>query len=484
MTDEAPTTVERRRYRFSLPSQESTAEAFAFGNPGKLTLVALAVCLVLAIPTLFGSAEQLPYRLYVWGAKFNDDIAAGAWWRLLSSSFLHGSWEHLLFNAYALFVVGSIVEHAYGPFRFVVIFTVSAVAGSLLSYVFLDAMSVGASAAIFGLFGAALVTLVRSGQHAKEVLSQGNLVALGLWAAYSLVMGFIDPAVDNAGHIGGLLGGTAVAMTLPPGNLARLLALGCGAVLLWSAKGVAGSVPQLPRFVALAQGDAAAAHGDDSAADAAYSRALPLPEARLNRAVLHSRMGHDAMALADLDTLLSADPTGEVRALAQLNRATVLASLHRFEEALAATDEAVVSEDADTRQRGYFVRGLLLAGLGRLDEAAVALGRVGEADDPEITRDAHAERARTLLRLGKPDEASQAWQAAYAKSDNEGLEGALEAARAVAADPRRRDADALGTLAIALLALEQRSEAVAVLREAARLDSTYREGLASLRSGR
>src|SRR5207237_5022909 len=98
--------------------------------------------------------------------------------RLLSSAFLHANWPHLLYNAYALFVVGSLVEHAYGRTRFFVIYILSALAGSLASFALTDSMAVGASGAIFGLMGAAILSLKRGQKTVAGVLGSRNVAAL------------------------------------------------------------------------------------------------------------------------------------------------------------------------------------------------------------------------------------------------------------------------------------------------------------------
>ena len=77
-------------------------EAFAFGNPGPLSLVMVAACTALAIITLPYDPESSWARLVAWGAQINEEVDAGDWWRLLSAAFLHGGWGHLLGNMYAL----------------------------------------------------------------------------------------------------------------------------------------------------------------------------------------------------------------------------------------------------------------------------------------------------------------------------------------------------------------------------------------------
>lgn len=96
--------------------------------------------------------NQLTAALSILGAKENGLINAGQWWRLLTPMVLHGSLTHLLFNSWALYTLGTEAERIYGTPRFTAVYGLAGLAGSIASYVFNpDALSVGASGAIFGL---------------------------------------------------------------------------------------------------------------------------------------------------------------------------------------------------------------------------------------------------------------------------------------------------------------------------------------------
>ena len=98
------------------------------------------------------------YTLLVFGAKVNELINNGQPWRLVTCAFLHGGLAHIAFNMYALKIIGSEVEYAYGKVKYIGIYLISAIGASLFSYIFnADSISVGASGAIFGLFGAMLI---------------------------------------------------------------------------------------------------------------------------------------------------------------------------------------------------------------------------------------------------------------------------------------------------------------------------------------
>ena len=147
-------------------------------------------------------------------------LAAGEWWRLVSPVLVHGSLLHLLFNMYFLYLVGPLVEQLYGSFRFLVLYALTAAAGSAASFLFGGPFqSVGASGAIFGLCGVLLaVSLIHRpvlDRRGRALMSQiGGLVVL------NLVIGFgfdaLGAPIDNAAHVGGLLAGLWLGFVLPP----------------------------------------------------------------------------------------------------------------------------------------------------------------------------------------------------------------------------------------------------------------------------
>ena len=149
------------------------------------------------------------------GAKVNEKIADGEVWRLFTATLLHGSIIHLFFNLYALFALGPMLEGYLGPARFTAIYVLGGLFGSLFSYAFSPANSVGASGAIFGIIGATTVYFFRYrnnfGAHGRAVL-QNMIVVIVI----NLLFGLSASNIDNWGHIGGLLGGAFVALGLLP----------------------------------------------------------------------------------------------------------------------------------------------------------------------------------------------------------------------------------------------------------------------------
>ncbi len=161
--------------------------------------------------------DGFTYALLVLGAKFNPLIDAGQWWRLLTPMVLHGSMLHLLFNTYALYVLGPQVESTFGTARFLAVYLVSGLAGSVASYVWnADALSVGASGAIFGLFGALGAFAYSSRSLIGWEASRMQLYQMATLVAINLVFGLVTPSIDNSAHIGGLVAGGFAGMALAP----------------------------------------------------------------------------------------------------------------------------------------------------------------------------------------------------------------------------------------------------------------------------
>jgi rhomboid protease GluP len=133
----------------------------------------------------------------------------------VSATFLHASLEHLLSNAVALFILGMVCEHAFGRAQFMVLYVTSGVAGSIVSLLTGAGPSVGASGAIFGLQGAAIVLFRR---HRDRLLMRDRRIGVVLlvWAVYSMAAGIVSPYVDNGAHIGGAVAGALMGRALHP----------------------------------------------------------------------------------------------------------------------------------------------------------------------------------------------------------------------------------------------------------------------------
>ena len=169
----------------------------------------------------FGGTIDLDFNsLYDFGGKARVPIMRGEWWRFITAGFLHGGWFHIIMNSWALFDLGMQVEETYGTSRYLVIYSVANVTGFLASFYWTPALSVGASAAIFGLIGAMIIYGVRDrslfGEQVRSTYSR--------WAIYSLLFGLLPGfAVDNAAHVGGLVGGVAIGYLAGTPGYSRVL---------------------------------------------------------------------------------------------------------------------------------------------------------------------------------------------------------------------------------------------------------------------
>lgn len=164
----------------------------------------------------------------------------GRWWSLVSASYLHGGLLHLVFNMIALHQLGPLLLREYGSGRLIIIYTVSGFGGFLISALFGVPFTIGASAAICGMIGAALYFgKSRGGVYGEAIYRQ-----IGGWAVGIFLFGVLVPGINNYGHVGGMLVGALTAYLLgyqdrSPATIGqKWFSMGCvlvtGLVLCWS----------------------------------------------------------------------------------------------------------------------------------------------------------------------------------------------------------------------------------------------------------
>ncbi len=161
---------------------------------------------------VFGYAAYDVDWLEVFGARINSAIRAGEVWRFITPVFLHGSPQHIFFNMYALFSIGSFVERQYGHSKFLILYFLGAFSGNVISFLFGSdqGLSVGASTAVFGVIAAEAVFFYQNrklfGSQARQALGNTAFIIV-----LNLVIGASSSGIDNGGHVGGLLGGAIFA---------------------------------------------------------------------------------------------------------------------------------------------------------------------------------------------------------------------------------------------------------------------------------
>jgi rhomboid protease GluP len=182
--------------------------------PAVITIIVLNVAVLIAMEAT-GGASNLD-NLIRFGAKVNGLITQGQYWRLLTSVFIHVGFMHLFFNALALWMFGVTLEKVYGTGKFLLIYLLSGVGGSAASFLLSTQISVGASGAIFGLIGLALVFGIRHRAiippRFRSRFGTGVLPLI----LYNILYGLRpDSHIDNFAHLGGLVAGVILGLVIP-----------------------------------------------------------------------------------------------------------------------------------------------------------------------------------------------------------------------------------------------------------------------------
>ncbi|MDO4622097.1 MAG: rhomboid family intramembrane serine protease [Eubacteriales bacterium] len=180
-----------------------------------LTLIAVNILIFFACEYLGGSEDlELMHRL---GVLYVPDLQNGEYWRLFTAMFLHYGFAHLMSNMVSLFAFGGYMEHAIGHVRFLLLYMLGGLAGSLAcwfwdvqtgEYVF----SAGASGAVFALMGGMLTLVILRRELTRGVSVPRMLLAVVL----SLYPAFYMEDISLAAHVGGLIGGLVIMGALLP----------------------------------------------------------------------------------------------------------------------------------------------------------------------------------------------------------------------------------------------------------------------------
>jgi membrane associated rhomboid family serine protease len=187
----------------------------ASGRP-LVTWALLVVNLVVWLAATAAGGSEDRQVLLDYGAMFGPLIADGQYWRLFTAMFLHVGIAHLAFNGFGLFVFGYLVEGAYGHARFLLVYVLAGLSGSVASYLLNSiAVGAGASGAVFGVLGA-LTAFFAAQRRVLGPTAARSMMGLLVLVGIHLVYGFINPGIDNIAHLGGFVGGVALGLALAP----------------------------------------------------------------------------------------------------------------------------------------------------------------------------------------------------------------------------------------------------------------------------
>jgi len=182
----------------------------------RVTYLIIAINLLLFFLLEWNGGSRNTNVLIEFGARFTPLIREGQYWRLLTNIFLHAGYLHILFNMYGLLNLGSVLERLYGPTRFLFLYLCSGIAGSIVSWLATQSLSVGDSGAVFGVAG---VMVVYGFKH-KNTIPHAMASSFGKGAlpfiAFNLYLGFSHPQIDNYAHTGGLLAGMLLSALMNP----------------------------------------------------------------------------------------------------------------------------------------------------------------------------------------------------------------------------------------------------------------------------
>jgi rhomboid protease GluP len=172
-----------------------------------VTILLIAINVLAFIYTSMYGLEMVG----TYGGLYAPYVRNGEFYRLITSVFLHANVLHLLLNMYALYIIGSQIESFFGSIKYLVIYLFSALTGSLLSMAFLgDTWSIGASGAIFGLFG----SMLYFGYNYRVYLGSTVKTQIIPLIVINLLIGFAIPGIDQFAHLGGLIGGIIISMAV------------------------------------------------------------------------------------------------------------------------------------------------------------------------------------------------------------------------------------------------------------------------------
>ncbi|WP_145409402.1 rhomboid family intramembrane serine protease [Paenibacillus xylanexedens] len=173
-----------------------------------LTSMLLVANVVMFILLSLNGGSTNPVTLVEWGALTNLPVYSEEWWRYFTSIFLHAGFSHLLFNSFALVVFAPPMERILGSIRYGVLYLASGVLGNVLALAWYNSVgqttiSVGASGAVYGIYGAFLYVAL----FQRTIMDESSRKTLYTLLVFGIIFSFAMSGINWMAHLGGLLGG-------------------------------------------------------------------------------------------------------------------------------------------------------------------------------------------------------------------------------------------------------------------------------------
>lgn len=207
--EEKANEIKQRRQEYKSSQRfEKAIGILTFKDRSKVVPSIIYLCLFLYCMMLISGVDPVNpdvNDLVLWGGNIDQLSFGNQPWRLMAHMFLHLDIFHLLMNLIVLYFIGPLTEYLIGRKPLIWSFLLTGIFGGIVSGIWnTNIVSVGASGAIFGLFGIALTILLLSDQKGLKNVFMPNISA---FIGYNIFIGFLQDGVDNAAHIGGLVGG-------------------------------------------------------------------------------------------------------------------------------------------------------------------------------------------------------------------------------------------------------------------------------------
>ena len=179
-----------------------------------LTKLLIILISVMFIVEMFFSAHYGEKGIIILGAKWNEGITRGEYWRFFTCALLHGGLMHLFLNLAGLYIFGRELESIYGSLRYLLICLLTSWGSTLASYEFSSGTAIGASGIVFGIIGC-LISFYFT-QKGKVTGADYKFKSMYTLVIINLILGFMMPRIDNSAHIGGIFTGLLSGWLLSP----------------------------------------------------------------------------------------------------------------------------------------------------------------------------------------------------------------------------------------------------------------------------